>query len=90
MKMKWWRLKFLDIFQIKNAHTLIMVAACLHNFRLMHDNWIEDAPPVQMNRYDEIDNDYEHCNKLKNIANDDAEDAALGFGERRMLAREML
>jgi hypothetical protein len=32
--MKWRRLKYLDVFKIKNAHTVTLVAACLHNFRL--------------------------------------------------------
>lgn len=66
---------------MKNAHTIILVAACLHNFGLMHDNWIEDAPPVQINprQQDEDNNE-----------NDDEEDAAIGFEKRRVLAEEMI
>lgn len=45
--MKWRRLKCVDIFLVENAHTLIMVAACLHNFGILHDNWIDDAPPLR-------------------------------------------
>lgn len=78
--MKWRRLKFLDVFKMKNAHTMIMVAACLHNFGLWHDNWIEDAPPVQMNEIEE--EDYNE--------NDNEEDAALGLEKRRILAEEMI
>ena len=64
---------------MENAHTIILVAACLHNFGLMHDNWIDDAPPIHMNEVEE--DDYE---------NNDAVDAAIGFEKRRMLAEEMI
>ncbi len=36
LKMKWWRLKYVDVFKIKNVHTVTLVAASLHNFVLTH------------------------------------------------------
>jgi hypothetical protein len=42
LKMKWRRLKFLDVFRLENAHTILMVTACLHNFGLEVDGWIDD------------------------------------------------
>ncbi len=39
--MKWRRPKFLDVFKLENAHTMLMVVACLHNFGLEYDGWID-------------------------------------------------
>lgn len=83
MKMKWRRLKFVDVFLIENAHTIIMVAACLHNFGLMHDDWIDDALPIQREPINEaIDENYN--------SDEDEEDERRGFEKRRTMAEEML
>ena len=84
MKMKWRRLKFVDVFLIENAHTIILVAACLHNFGLMHDEWIYDAPPIQREPINE-DEDNNFYN-----SDEDEEDERLGFEKRRTMAEEML
>ena len=49
-RMKWRRLKYLDVFKLQNAHTMLMVAPCLHNFGLEYDGWIDDAPIINPER----------------------------------------
>ena len=66
---------------MKNAHTMIMVAACLHNFGILHDNWIEDAPPVVLNPRGD-DEEYGE--------NDDEIYAAIGFEKPRVFTKEMM
>jgi hypothetical protein len=51
--MKWRRLQFLDVFRLENAHNILMVTACLHNFGLEEDGLIDDAPQVHENNDDE-------------------------------------
>ena len=83
MKMKWRRLKFVDVFLMEIAHVIIMVAACLHNFGLTHDNWIHDEPPVQREPINE-DNDENMYN-----SDEDVEDERRGFEKRRIMAEEL-
>ncbi len=54
LKMKWRRLKYLDVFKIKNAHTIILVAACLHNFGLTH---VADCDDGVYAEFDDEDDD---------------------------------
>ena len=52
--MKWRRLKYLDVFKIKNAHTIILVAACLHNFGLTQ---VADCDDGVYAEFDDEDDD---------------------------------
>ena len=79
--MKWRRLKFLDVFKIRNSHTMMMVAACLHNFGLQYDDWIDDAPIIQ-NEIDDNDEDLEN--------DDNEEELVAGLEKRRRLAEELI
>lgn len=77
--MKWRRLKFLDLFRLENAHTILMVTACLHNFGLEVDGWIDDAPQVHENNDDE---------ENENFFDDEEEEINLGLEKRRRIAEE--
>jgi hypothetical protein len=57
---------------------LIMVAACLHNFGILHDNWIDDAPPMRREPLLQEEN-VEYYN-----SDEDEEDERRGFKRRRM------
>ncbi len=82
LKMKWRRLKFLDIFRLENAHTILMVAACLHNFGLELDGWINEAPEVG----EEGDEDDQNGAFL----DDEEEELNLGVEKRRRIAEEFI
>ena len=81
LKMKWRRLKFLDVFRLENAHTILMVTACLHNFGLEVDGWIDDAPQVHENNDDE---------ENENFFDDEEEEINLGLEKRRRIAEEFV
>ncbi len=77
--MKWRQLKYLDVFKIKNAHTLTLVAACLHNFGLTH---VADWDDVV---YGDVDD--EEDNNIPNEFEIDKEQ--MSFEKRQFLANEM-
>lgn len=79
LKMKWRRLKLLDFFRLENAHTILMVTACLHNFGLQVDEWIEFAPQVRDNNDDE---------ENENFFADEEEELHLVLEKRRRIAEE--
>jgi hypothetical protein len=79
LKMKWRRLKFLDIFKMKYAHRMVLVCFCFHNFGLRHNWWIDDAPQVDDN--DEVDPDYEF---------DEERETEAGVEKRRRIAYEFI
>jgi hypothetical protein len=81
-RMKWRRLKFLDFSKLENAHTMLMVAACLHNFSLEYDGWINDGPIVNLELYLHEDDDFE---------NDDVEENLIaGMEKRRGMAEDLI
>ena len=81
-RMKWRRPKYLDVFKLKNAHSMLMVAACLHNFGLEYDGWIDDAPIVNL----ELDQHEED-----DIENDDNEENVIaGIEKRRRMAEDLV
>ncbi len=84
MKTKWWLLKFVDVFLIENAHTLIMVEACLHNFGIIFDYWIEDAPPIVREPIIDV-NDMRPY-----VSHKDEEDIRIGYEKRRIMAEEII
>lgn len=80
LKMKWRRLKYLDVFRLQNAHTILMVATCLHNFGLELDGWINEAPEV---------GDEEEADREDEYGEDDEEEELhLGLEKRRRIAQE--
>lgn len=81
-RIQWRRLKFLDVFKLKNAHTMLMVAACLHNFGLEYDGWIDDAPIVNL-ELDQHEDDY-----FEN--DDDEENLIAGMEKRRRMAEDLI
>ena len=80
LKMKWRRLKYLDVFKIKNAHTIILVAACLHNFGLTH---IADWDDGVYAEFDDEDVD----NLAYELEIDEEEQ--MGIEKRQFLANQM-
>jgi hypothetical protein len=80
IKMKWRRLKYLDVFKLKNAHTILMVAICLHNFGLAQDGWIDDAPFIH--EEEEEEDEYLHVDH----ENDNFEEMRTGI-EKKMTNR---
>ena len=79
LKMKWRRLKFLDIFKMKYAHRMVLVCCCFHNFGLRHDGWTDDAPQVDDD--DEVDPDYEF---------DEERETEAGVEKRRRIAEKFI
>jgi hypothetical protein len=58
------------VFKLKNAHTILMVAICLHNFGFAQDGWIDDAPFIHEEEEEEdedlhVDNENEDRNRKK-------------------------
>ena len=78
--MKWRRLKYLDVFKIKNAHTIILVAACLHNFGLTH---VADCDDGVYAEFDDEDDD----NLAYEFEIDEEEQK--GIAKRQFLANQM-
>ncbi len=80
--MKWRWLKYLDVFKIKNAHTVTLVAACLYNFGLTHVAHWDDV------LYGDVDND-EDSDIQHEFEIDEAEEQ-MGFEKRQfLLANQM-
>jgi hypothetical protein len=72
-------MKFLNVFRLENAHTILMVSARLHNFGLQVDGWMEYAPQVRDNNDDEENEDF---------FDDKKEEIHLGLEKRRRVAEE--
>jgi hypothetical protein len=81
-KMKWRRLKFLDVFNLQNAHTMLTVMACLHNFGLEYDGWIDDAPEIPPEIDDNEEDFFEN--------NDNEEEIMAGLEKRRRMAEDLI
>ena len=81
-KMKWRRLKFLDVFNLQNAHTMLIVTACLHNFGLEYDGWIDDAPEIPPEIADNEEDNFEN--------NDNEEEIMAGLEKRRRMAEDLI
>ena len=79
LKMKWRRLKFLDYFRMRYAHRTLLVCCCFHNFGLRHDNWLDDAPDVELD--DEEDPDYEF---------DEERETEEGLQKRQFIAEQFI
>lgn len=80
VKIKFVRLKYLDVFSIKNAHTIVLVCACLHNFGKPYvDDWDEG----DYENVDEDENDHYEFDV------EEEEEGGLGFEKRRQIAEQM-
>ena len=79
LKMKWRRVKFLDYFRMRYAHRTLLVCCCFHNFGLRHDNWLDDAPDVELD--DEEDPDYEF---------DEERETEEGLQKRQFIAEQFI
>jgi hypothetical protein len=80
VKMKFRRLKYLDVFSIKNAHTIVLVSACLHNFGTIY---VDDWDDGDYENIDEDENDHYEFDV------EEEEEGGLGFEKRRHIAEEM-
>ncbi len=78
--MKLCQLKYLDVFKLKNAHSMLMVTACLHNFGLEYDGWIDDSPIFNLELDQHEDDDFE--------IDDDEENVIAGIEKRRRMAED--
>jgi hypothetical protein len=80
VKMKFRRLKYLDVFSIKNAHTIVLVSACLHNFGTIY---VDDWDDGDYENIDEDENDHYEFDV------EEEEEGGLGFEKRRHIAEQM-
>jgi hypothetical protein len=79
VKMKFKRPKYLDV-SIKNAHTIVIVSACLHNFEIIY---VDDWDDGDYENTDEDENDHYEFDV------EEEEEGGLGFEKRRHIAEQM-
>ena len=78
--MKYRLLKYHDVFRIKNAHSIVLNCACLHNFWIIY---VDDWDDGDYKNLDEDENDHYEFDV------EEEEEGGLGFEKRRHIAEQM-